>query len=591
MLQGLIQIAITLIILVAIAPVLGKYMVQVYMGEKTILDRAIQPVEKLIYSAGNVRVADSMTGWQYARSLFYSNVAMGLFVFLIFMLQAFLPLNPTSLISPTWDTALHTTISFLTNTDQQHYSGETTFSYLSQLTLGFLMFTSAATGLAVGIAFIRGLTGRPLGNFYIDLVRSITRILLPISLIIALLLLIAGVPETLSGPAVATTLEGGRQVIARGPVAHFESIKQLGENGGGFFAINSAHPFENPNPFTNLLETLAMVAIPAALIHTYGIFANNKKQGWLIFGMVFAIYIVLIGIAAVGEFGGNPQVNNLLGSVQPNLEGKEVRFGWAETALWAVTTTGTMCGAVSGMHDSLMPPGGFATLFNLFLQIVWGGQGTGTAYLFIYLILSVFLTGLMVGRTPEFLGRKIEKREIVLASVVLIVHPIAVLIPGAITIAFPDILSGISNPGFHGISQVMYEYASAAANNGSGFEGLADSQPATTGLWWNLSTCFSLLVGRYVPILALLLLADSMTNKQLVPETAGTLRTDSILFTSVTAGVIIILGALTFFPVLALGPIAEGYAISGKLQLPTINVPADVNPSPLATPSIPLNPP
>lgn len=592
MLQGLIQIGLTLIILIAIAPVLGNYMARVYMGERTILDPAIKPVEQLIYKAGNIRVVDSMTGWQYARSLFYSNAAMGIFVFLIFMLQGVLPLNPTSLSAPTWDTALHTTISFLTNTDQQHYSGETTYSYLSQLTLGFLMFTSAATGLAVGIAFIRGLTGRPLGNFYIDLIQSITRILLPLSLIIALLLLISGVPETLAGPAVATTLEGSTQVIARGPVAHFESIKQLGENGGGFFGINSAHPFENPNPFTNLLATVTMVSIPAALIHTYGRFANNKKQGWLIFWMVFIIYVALIGIAAVGEYQGNPQVNNLLGSVQPNLEGKEVRFGWAETALWAVTTTGTMCGAVNGMHDSLMPPAGFATLFNLFLQIVWGGQGTGTAYLFIYLILSVFLTGLMVGRTPEFLGRKIEKKEIVLASVVLLVHPIAVLIPGAITLAFTDSLSGISNPGFHGISQVMYEYASAAANNGSGFEGLGDSQPAATGIWWNLSACFSLLMGRYVPIVAMLLLADSMTNKQLVPETTGTLRTDLVLFTGVTAGVIIILGALTFFPVLALGPIAEGFEISSaKLEPPAINVPADINPSPLATPSIPLNPP
>ncbi len=581
MLEGFIQIALTLIIVVAIAPVFGKYMARVYMGEPTILDPAIKPVEQFIYTASNIRSSDSMTGWQYARSLFYSNVAMGIFVFLILMFQGWLPLNATGLGASTWDTALHTTISFLTNTDQQHYSGETTFTYLSQLTLGFLMFTSAATGLAVGIAFIRGLTGRPLGNFYIDLIQSITRILLPLSLIIGLLLLIGGVPETLAGPAFATTLEGSTQVIARGPVAHFESIKQLGENGGGFFAINSAHPLENPNPFTNLLETIAMVSIPAALIHTYGIFANNKKQGWLIFGMVFGIYIFLISITAVGEFQGNPQINNFLGSVQPNLEGKEIRFGWAETALWAVTTTGTMCGAVNGMHDSLMPPGSFATLFNLFLQIVWGGQGTGTAYLFIYLILSVFLTGLMVGRTPEFLGRKIEKREIVLASVVLLIHPIAVLIPGAIALAFPDSLSSISNPGFHGISQVMYEYASAAANNGSGFEGLADSQPASSGIWWNLSTCFSMLLGRYVPIVALLLLADSMTNKQPVPETTGTLRTDSILFTSVTAGVIIILGALTFFPVLALGPIAEGFEISSaKLETAPITAP-----SPLATPS------
>jgi K+-transporting ATPase ATPase A chain len=297
-----------------------------------------------------------------------------------------------------------------------------------------------------------------------------------------------------------------------------------------------------------------MLVIPAGLIITYGILAENPKQGWLIFWMVFGLYIILIGITAVGEFQGNPLINRVLGEVQPNLEGKEVRFGWALTALWAVSTTGTMCGAVNGMHDSLMPPGGFATLSNLFLQIIWGGQGTGTAYLFVFLILTVFLTGLMVGRTPEFLGRKIEKQEIVLASLILLIHPIAILIPSAITLAFPETLAGISNPGFHGISQVAYEYASAAANNGSGFEGLGDNT-----LWWNLSASFSLIAGRYVPIIALILLADGMARKQPVPETSGTLRTDTTLFTGVTAGAIIILGALTFLPILVLGPVAEAF--------------------------------
>jgi K+-transporting ATPase ATPase A chain len=424
------------------------------------------------------------------------------------------------------------------------------------------MFTSAGTGLAVGIAFIRGLTGRPLGNFYVDLVRSITRILLPISIVGAVLLMIAGIPETLAGPAIVTTLEGATQVIARGPVAHFEIIKQLGENGGGFFALNSAHPFENPNGATNLIEILAMTCIPAALIYTYGLFVNNTKQAWLLFWMVFIIFVVILGFTAIGEYQGNPLVNTVLGEQQPNLEGKEVRFGWAQSALWAIVTTATMCGAINSLHDSFMPSGGFSTLFNMFLQIIWGGQGTGTAYLFIYLILTVFVTGLMVGRTPEFLGRKIEKWEIVLASVVLLVHPIMILIPSAITLAFPNTLSGISNPGFHGISQVVYEYASAAANNGSAFEGLADSQPAPTALWWNLSTCVSLLGGRYIPIIAILLLADSMAHKQPVSETTGTLRTDSLLFTGVTAGVILILGVLTFFPVLALGPIAESFKIA-----------------------------
>lgn len=555
--QGFFQIGLTLVIFVAIAPFLGRYIARVFLGQKTLLDPVMGKVESSIYALGGVQSKENMTGWQYIRAILYSNLVMGIFVYLIFMLQGVLPLNPTNLTAPSWDLALHTTISFLTNTDQQHYSGETTFSYASQmLALGFLMFTSAATGLAVGIAFIRGLTGRALGNFYVDLTLSIMRILLPISLISAIALIIAGVPETLSPPATVTTLEGATQYIARGPVAHFEAIKQLGENGGGFFGSNSAHPFENPNAFTNLLEIILMICIPAALIITYGIFAGNKKQAWLLFWMVFIIFAVLTLLASVGEYQGNPLVNNLIGQ-QPNLEGKEVRFGWAETALWAVITTGTMCGAVNGMHDSLMPTSGFATLFNMFVQMIWGGQGTGTAYLFVYLILTVFLTGLMVGRTPEFLGRKIEKPEIVLASVILLVHPIAVLIPSAIALAFPDNLAGISNPGFHGISQVVYEYTSAAANNGSGFEGLKDGT-----LWWNLSASISLLAGRYLPIVALLLLADSMANKQPVPETAGTLRTDTLLFTGITAGTILILGVLTFFPVLALGPIAEAFQLS-----------------------------
>jgi potassium-transporting ATPase potassium-binding subunit len=565
MLQGWIQIGLTLVIIVVITPVFGGYIARVYLGQNTILDRVISPVERLIYSFSGVNVKSQMTGWQYARSILYSNLAMAILLFSILMFQGLLPLNPTGLAAPNWDTALHTTISFMTNTNQQHYAGETTYSYFSQmLGFGFTFFTSAGTGIAVAIAFIRGLTGRPLGNFYVDLTQAITRILLPISIVGSLLLVAAGVPETLSGPIVVPTLEDPnlRQSIALGPVAHFEIIKQLGENGGGFFAVNSAHPFENPNGFTNLVQILTMISIPSSLIYTYGVIADNRKQAWLVFGMVFIIYVVFIAITAIGEYQGNPLVNSILGSVQPNLEGKEVRFGWAQSALYAVTTTGTMTGAVNSMHDSFMPAGGFILLSNLFLQIVWGGQGTGTAYLFCYLILAVFVTGLMVGRTPEFLGRKIEKNEVVLTSfLLLLIHPIFILIPSAIALAFTEQLAGISNPGFHGLAQVVYEYASAAANNGSGFEGLADSQPAATGLWWNLSTSVSLLGGRYIPIVSLLLLAEGMSRKQPVPFTTGTLRTDTVLFTGVTAGTIAIMGALTFFPVLALGSIAEGFLI------------------------------
>ncbi len=560
MLQGWIQIAITLLIVIVITPFLGRYMALVFMGQHTIFDGVLNPVDRMIFSLIGVRSREDMTGWQYARAVLYSNLAMLIFIYLIIQFQGIFPLNPTELSAPSWDLALHTAISFVTNTNQQHYSGETTYSYFSQVVaLGFMMFASAATGIAVAIAFIRGLTGRPLGNFYVDLTQAITRILLPISLVGGVLLMAAGIPETLAAPVVIPTLENPEisQAIARGPVAHFEIIKELGENGGGFFGINSAHPFENPNGFTNLIELVAILCIPTALIVTYGIFANHLKQAWLVYTIPLVILIGFIAITAIGEYQGNPIINAVLGEGVPNLEGKEVRFGWAQSALFAVFTTASMCGAVNSMHDSLMPNGGFVTLANMFLQIVFGGQGTGTAYLFSYLILAIFVTGLMVGRTPEFLGRKIEKREVVLASfLILLVHPIAILIPSAMTLAFSAQLAGISNPGFHGLSQVIYEYASAAANNGSGLEGLGDNT-----LWWNLSTSFSILAGRYIPIVALLLLADSMSRKQPVPATPGTLRTDTGLFTTVTAGVILILGALTFFPTLALGPVAEAFQL------------------------------
>ena len=556
--QGFLQIALTLCIVVFITPILGKYIARVFLGERTILDPVMKPIEAIIYILGGVGKKNDMTGWQYIRALLYSNAVMGVVVYALLYYQKFLPWNPNELGRMRWDLLLHTTISFLTNTDQQHYATENTFSYFSQTSaLGFLMFTSAASGLVVGIAFIRGLTGRKLGNFYVDFTQAITRILLPLSIVGAIALIICGVPQTLAKTLVVETLEGRIQYIARGPVASWEMIKMLGENGGGFFAANSAHPFENPNGASNLIEIIAMLAIPTSLIYTYGIFANNLKQAWLLYWMVFIIFVVLIGVTATGELQGNPLINNALRLELPNLEGKEVRFDWAQTALWAITTTATMCGAVNGMHDSLMPNGTFSSLFNLFLQIIWGGQGIGTAYLFIYLILTVFITGLMVGRTPEIFGRKIEKREIVLASVVLLIHPMMVLIPSAVALAYPISLSGISNPGFHGISQVVYEYASAAANNGSGLEGLNDGT-----LWWNLSTTVSIFAGRYLPIIALLLLADSMSEKQVVCESRGTLKTDSLLFTGITAGVTLILGILTFFPVLALGPIAEGFKLA-----------------------------
>ncbi len=562
MVQGILQITLTLLLVIGITPIFGRYLAHVFLGNKTLLDPVMTPLERGIYLLGGIH-AEEMTGWQYARAVLISNSAMAIGVFLLLIFQASLPLNPTHLGMMTWDTALHTTISFLVAADLQHYSGENTMSYFSQVAaLGFLMFVAPATGLAVGIAFIRGLTGRSLGNFYVDLTRSITRVFLPISIVGAVLLMLLGVPETLAGPATVTTLEGATQAIARGPVAHFESIKMLGENGGGFFGASSAHPYENPNGATELLEVIAQLCIPAALIYTYGVFIGNARQTWLLFWMVFTIFIVLVGVTAVGEYAGNPLVNALFAEQQPNLEGKEVRLGWAQTALFAVTTTATMTGSSNAAFDSLMPTGGFCALFNMFVQVIWGSVGTGTAHLFIYLFLAVFLTGLMVGRTPEFLGRKIDRWEITLVGVIVLIHPITILIPASITLAFPDTLAGISNPGFHGLTQVVYEYTSAASGNGSDMAGLGNSQPAPTALWWNLTTAVVLWAGRFIPIVALLLIADSLAHKQPTPTTAATLQTDTLLFAGVTAATILILGILTFFPVLVLGPVAEAFQLA-----------------------------
>ena len=563
MLQGFFQIALTLLIVVGISPILGGYIAQVFMTKRTFLDPIMTPVERVIYRLSGVKPEAEMTAWEYVTALLISNCAIAILIFFLLIFQTWLPLNPTNLGMPTWDTALHTTISFLVNTDLQHYTPETTMSYLSQITaLGFTMFVAPAIGIAVGIAFIRGLTGRSLGNFYKDFILSITRILLPISIIGAVLLILSGVPETLAAPAIVTTLEGANQTIARSPVAHFEIIKMLGENGGAFFCGNSAHPFENPNGASNLLQIIAMLAIPTAFIHSYGIFIGDRKQTWRLFWTVLTIFVILVAITAIGEYQGNSLVNKILEGQQPNLEGKEVRLGWAQTALFAIATTGTMTGSANGSFDSLMPSGGFCALLNLFVQVIWGSAGTGTASLFIYLLLAVFLIGLLVGRTPALFGRKIERREITLASVIVLLHPLLILIPSAITLAFPDTLAGISNPDFHGLTQVVYEYSSSAAGNGSGFEGLADSQPALTALWWNLTTAIVLLFGRYLPIVALILLAESMSHKQPAPATITSLRTDTGLFMAVTTGTILILGVLTFFPVLALGPIAEAFLLA-----------------------------
>jgi K+-transporting ATPase ATPase A chain len=547
--------AVALAAVVLMAPLLGRHLFEVFDGRpQPAWDRWLNPIEdallRWIGDAG--RSAESAAG--YLAPLLISNALFALPPLALLLLQPGW-LNPLGFKGLNWDLALHTAISFVTNTDQQHLVPETSLGNLAQLgVIQFLMYVSAATGLAVGIAVIRGLTGRPIGNFHRDLLRSLTRVLIPISLLLGLFLLVGGVPMTLAPPLEINTLEGGRQLLPRGPIALFEAIKQLGENGGGFVSANSAHPYENPTLLTNLVSTWAMLIIPAATIDAFGRFVGNRRQSGRLLALVFGLLLIGAVVAMAAEQAGNPVLASWLSG--PNLQGKEVRFGAELTGLWSVVTTGTMTGAVNGMIDATMPPTILITLFNLFLQVVFGGQGTGVAYLLVFVLLAVFLTGLMVGRTPEFLGRKVEKAQVVWASLILLIHPIFVLIPAALTLAGGQELAGISNPGPHGISQVVYEYASAAANNGSGLEGLGDNTP-----WWNLTASISLLGGRYLPIAALLALADGFRRKPALEPSPGTLRTDTGLFTGVTAVVLVILGALTFFPVLALGPIAEALTL------------------------------
>jgi K+-transporting ATPase ATPase A chain len=492
---------VTLAAVVLTAPSLGRHLFEVFDNKpQPAWDRWLNPIELAVLRwIGDTGRSAESTG-AYLVPLLISNALFGLLALTLLLVQPGW-LNPRGFSGLRWDLALHTTISFLTNTDQQHLIPEQSLGNLAQLgAMQFLMFVSSASGLAVGFAVIRGFSGRPIGNFYRDLLRSLTRVLIPASLLLALFLLVSGVPMTLAPPLQITSLEGTSQWLPRGPIALFEAIKQLGENGGGFLSANSAHPYENPTLLTNLVSTWAMLIIPAATIDAFGRFVGNRRQSNLLLLLVFGLLVVGTVVAMAAEQAGNPLLTSWISG--GNLQGKELRFGPALTGLWSVVSTGTMTGAVNGSIDAAMPLTILTTLFNLFLQVVFGGQGTGAAYLLVFALLAVFLTGLMVGRTPEFLGRKVEKNQVVWASLILLIHPLFVLIPAALTLAGGASLAGISNPGSHGISQVVYEYASAAANNGSGLEGLSDGTP-----WWNLTTSLSLLGGRYLPIAALLALA------------------------------------------------------------------------------------
>ncbi|EPD51460.1 K+-transporting ATPase, A subunit [Paenisporosarcina sp. HGH0030] len=552
------QIGIVLLLVVLLAIPMGRYIAKVFSLEETKLDKVFGGVEKAIYKMSGISIT-SMNWKQYAKALLISNIVMFATCYLIIRLQGILPANPSGIAAMDPLLAFNTVVSFLTNTNLQHYSGESGLSYFSQMTvIIFLMFTTPATGLAICLAFMRGITGqKSVGNFYVDLVRANTRILIPLSIVVGLLLVAQGVPQTMGATISATTVEGAVQQIARGPVAALESIKHLGTNGGGFFGVNSAHPFENPTPFSNVIEILAMFLIPTALPFAFGAMAKSRKQGVILFSTMGLMFLAFLSLTYFSEASGNPELEKIgLSQENGSMEGKEVRFGIAQSALFTTVTTAATTGTVNNMHDTLTPLGGFVPLVLMMFNSVFGGDGVGFINIMMYSILAVFLAGLMVGRTPEFLGRKIEAKEMKLIAITILIHPLIILVPTAIALATEMGSSAISNPGYHGISQVVYEFTSSAANNGSGFEGLGDNTP-----FWNISTGLVMLFGRYFSMIAMIAVAGSLLAKKPVPETMGTFKTDNSTFLVILLATVVIVGALTFFPVLALGPIAEWLTI------------------------------
>ncbi len=555
--MGIVQVALTVVIILLLVKPMGSYLVKVFDYERSGLDRVFGPIERGFYRIMGVREKESM-GWkQYLGAMLLSNFVMMVLLYLVLRTQKYLPLNPDGIGNMPAAQAFNTATSFITNTNWQSYSGENALSYLSQLlAVTFPMFTSAATGFAVAIAFIRGLIGRQdnLGNFYVDVTRSITRIFLPLGFIVALFLVFQGIPQTLQGAASATTLEGAPQTITRGLVASLESIKHLGTNGGGWFGTNAAHPFENPTALSNVIHILCMMLLPTALVYAFGLMIKNKKQGWAVFTAMGVIFLVMLATVFVAEYKGVAALDSM--GVHGNMEGKEVRLGVAQSALFTAVTTAATTGSVDNMHESLTPMGGFVPLAEMMLNNVYGGKGVGLLNGLLYLILSIFICGLMVGRTPEFLGKKIEGKEVKLASIALLTHPLIILAPTALALLRPESIASISNSGMHGLSEVLYAFTSGAANNGSAFAGLN----ANTN-FYNVGIGLVMLFGRYISIIAMLAIAGSLAVKRVVPVTTGTLRTNTPLFTGILVMIILVIGALTFFPALALGPIAEHLAM------------------------------
>jgi K+-transporting ATPase ATPase A chain len=568
---GWIQILLYAVVIFAITKPLGIYMFRVFEGERQPLPRFFGPIERWLCRLSGADPREQQTWKQYTIGMLIFSAVTLLITYGIERMQHVLPLNPHGFGPVPADLAFNTAASFTTNTNWQAYSGESTMSYLTQMAgLAWHNFISAAVGIAIAIAVARGLTYRPrpeaprtIGNFWIDLIRCTVYVLLPICIPVTLILVSQGVIQNFSSYIEVTTLEGPRQTLAMGPVASQEVIKQFGTNGGGFFNANSAHPFESPNPLTNFLEMVLIFAIPAALTYTYGRMARDQRQGWAIFAAMGVLFFIGVAAAYHFESRGNPIVQNFpVAQSLGNMEGKEVRFGVANSALFATVTTGASCGAVNSMHDSYTPLGGLVPLINIQLgEVIFGGVGAGLYGMLVMVLLSVFIAGLMVGRTPEYLGKKIEAREMKLAMLYILIFPLSILVLSGWSAIAPYGVSSFNNNGPHGLSEILYAYSSATGNNGSAFAGLNANTP-----WYNVTLGLAMLMGRFLMIVPALAIAGSLAGKKAVPESLGTFPTNGTLFVVLLVGVVLIVGALTFFPAVALGPIVEHFlANAGKV--------------------------
>ena len=561
-------VALQIVLMVVLAYPLGKYIARVYKGEKTWSD-FMAPVEKLIYKVCGIDPKEEMNWKQFLKALLILNAFWFFWGMVLLVSQGWLPLNPDGNGPQTPDQAFNTCISFMVNCNLQHYSGESGLTYFTQLFVIMLFqFITAATGMAAMAGMMKAMaakTTKTIGNFWQFLVVSCTRILLPLSLIVGFILILQGTPMGFDGKMKVTTLEGQEQMVSQGPAAAIIPIKQLGTNGGGYFGVNSSHPLENPTFLTNAVECWSILIIPMAMVFAFGFYVKRKKLAYSIFGVMLVAYLIGVFINVSQEMGGNPRIDEMgISQAGGAMEGKEVRIGAASGALWSVTTTVTSNGSVNSMHDSTMPLSGMIEMLNMQINTWFGGVGVGFMNYYTFLIIAVFISGLMVGRTPEFLGKKVEAREMKIASIVALCHPFIILVGTAIAAylyahapGFVESEGGwLNNPSFHGFSEMLYEYTSSAANNGSGFEGLGDNT-----YFWNFTCGLVLILGRYLPIVGQVAIAGLLANKKFIPESAGTLKTDTVTFAVMTFAVIFIVAALSFFPALSLGPIAEYFSL------------------------------